>query len=79
MEKTIKQLRSKNILQKPVRTAKGASGKPAGRKVRTMCNKLMEKERIKREFEAELREAFREIRLHQEGKLELPNAQDIFD
>ncbi len=79
MEKTIKQLRSKNILQKPVRTARGASGKTQGRKVRTMCNKLMEKERIKRDFEAELREAFREIRLHQEGQLELPNAKDIFD
>lgn len=79
MEKTIKQLRSKNILQKQVRTARGASGKTQERKTRKMCNKMMEEERIKRQLEAELREAFREIRLHQEGKLELPNAEDIFD
>ncbi len=80
MKKTIKQLRSKNILQKPVHTVRSTAKGPTkaqGRKITVMSNKLIERERIKKEFKEQLQEAFREIKLHQEGKIELPNAKDI--
>ena len=78
MDKIIKQLRSQNTLRKPVHTAKRITGRIPPRRVTTICNKkLMEREILKKEFKDALREAFREVKLYQEGKIELPNAKDI--